>query len=249
MIDQRADERLDPLVRDDRHRHPPGVFQSGREEVDVLLGAVVITDGHLAEVVLRELARQSLEPHQRRHLTGPQRLGQGVDRGLAAGVAGQAGSVQQLHRAQGRLVPQRLPQDLPEGLRLRRSTNVPFGPLRLVIDGLDRGLVLDPPYRPHRHSGQGGHFRQRVAGPPEHLHLVTLEHVDHPFPRRRWSLQRLSKRRDQNLRNPQRLLALRRAHSARAISSSFCILRGGKSRRHTDHAPVRAAFHVVDPIP
>ena len=46
--------------------------------------------------------------------------------------------------------------------------------------------------------------------PPEHLHFVSFEHVDHPLPRRRESPRRLSspiglRRSDQNCRNPQHL--------------------------------------------
>ena len=65
-------------------------------------------------------------------------------------------------------------------------------------------------------AGQGGHFRPRVPGAPQYLNLVSLEHVDHPFPRRRLNLRRSSdpvglpagdqnfrKERDQSFRNPQ----------------------------------------------
>ena len=64
--------------------------------------------------------------------------------------------------------------------------------------------------------GQLRHLRPRVPRPPKHLNLVPLEHLDHPFPRRRLNLRRSSdpvglpagdqnfrKRRDQNFRNPQ----------------------------------------------
>jgi hypothetical protein len=37
----------------------------------------------------------------------------------------------------------------------------------------------------HGHAAQRGYFLPRVAGPPEYLNLVSLEHLDHPFPRRR----------------------------------------------------------------
>ena len=73
VIDQRADERFDLLVADERDLRPPRVFQPRREEVDDLLGAVVIVHADFSEVVLRKLARQALESHQRRDRPHPQR--------------------------------------------------------------------------------------------------------------------------------------------------------------------------------
>jgi hypothetical protein len=46
--------------------------------VDLRLGAVLISDPDLAEIVLRRLARQPLEPNQRCDRTDAQRLGQCV---------------------------------------------------------------------------------------------------------------------------------------------------------------------------
>ena len=83
-------------------------FSREAKKCTIVLGPVLIADAHFAEVVLRELAGQSLEPHQRRHRAGPQRLRQGIQRALAAGVAGLPRAMQQLDRPQRRVLGQRL---------------------------------------------------------------------------------------------------------------------------------------------
>ena len=166
--------------------------------------------------MLRKLAGQALKPDQRRHRPAAQHLRQAIQRGLAARVPGAAGAMEQLHRPQRRVVCQRREQDLPKRLGLRGAANLPPVSLRVIIDRRDRVLVHDPSDRPDGRAAERRHVRQRVARPPEHLNLVSLEHVDHPFPRRIWSLRRLSalgrlqkgdqnfrKSCDQNYRNPQ----------------------------------------------
>lgn len=66
VADQRSHQRLDALIRHQRHGDEARVLQSRREEVDPLLGAVDVTHIDVPEVMLRELARQSLEAHHRR---------------------------------------------------------------------------------------------------------------------------------------------------------------------------------------
>jgi hypothetical protein len=48
----------------------------------------------------------------------------------------------------------------------------------------DRRLILDASNASDGHPRQLGHVALRVARAPQNLDLVTLEHVDHPFPRR-----------------------------------------------------------------
>ena len=101
-------------------------------------------------------------------------------------------------------------------VRLRRTTDLTAGPLRRVINARDRAFRRDSPRGSGRHAAEGGHLPPRVIRPTQHLNLVSLQHVDHPFPRRRPSLRRsgpvglprggqnFRKRLGQNFRNPQR---------------------------------------------
>jgi hypothetical protein len=66
MLDERADQRFHPLIGDERDLDPARVLQAGGKEMDLRLCPVLIGDQHLAEVVLRKLAGQPLEPDQRR---------------------------------------------------------------------------------------------------------------------------------------------------------------------------------------
>jgi hypothetical protein len=75
MIDQRPHERLDLLIGNQRHLDPARVFQTRGKEVDLRLGAVLVPDPDLAEIVLRKLARQPLEPDQRCDRPDAQRPG------------------------------------------------------------------------------------------------------------------------------------------------------------------------------
>jgi len=72
---------------------------------------------------------------------------------------------------------------------------------------------------------------------------VSLEHVDHPFPRWRWSLQRslprkgdqnFRKRRDQNLRNPHLTLDANLEYQQRLGGMPFgvAVLHAPSSRMH-----------------
>jgi hypothetical protein len=71
--------------------------------VDALLAAVVEAHDDLAEIVLRELARHAFEANQRLLLLRPQRRDEAVERALAAGVALQPGSTENLDAEQVRL--------------------------------------------------------------------------------------------------------------------------------------------------
>ena len=180
------------------------------------LRPVLIAHAHFAEIVLREFARQPFESDQRRHDARAQRLRQGIDRALPAGVPGLPRPMEQFHRPHRRLLGQRLHEHLAIRLRRRGAPDLPARPLRGVIDRRDRGFRGDAPHGPHGHAAQRGDLLPRVPRPPKHLHLVSLEHLDHPFPRRRRNLRRLSgpvglpaggqnfrKGGGQNFRNPQ----------------------------------------------
>jgi hypothetical protein len=87
VIDKRTHQRFDLLVGDQRHFCPARVLQSRGEEVHDLLRPVLITDAHLAEIMLGGFAGEPFESHQRRHHSRPQRLGEGIDRALPTRVA------------------------------------------------------------------------------------------------------------------------------------------------------------------
>lgn len=61
-------------------------------------------------------------------------------------------------------------------------------PARLSDVGFLR-YALD---HPHGHAAERCDLRQRVARPAQYRDLVSLEHVDHLFPRWTWGLQRPS---------------------------------------------------------
>src|SRR5262249_39082111 len=90
---------------------------------------------------------------------------------------------------------------------LGRTPDLPPLALGRVIDGDDRGLSLDASYGPFAHAGELGGLALGVAGLPEHLNLVALDHVQHSSPRpgwfpERWSYpERLALRTGQNFWN------------------------------------------------
>jgi hypothetical protein len=87
--------------------------------------------------------------------------------------------MKQFHRPQRRVLRERGHQDVTIRFGLRRSPNLPTRPLGRVIDRCDVGFRGDAPHGPHRHPAQGRNVLPRVPRPPKHLHLVSLEHVDH----------------------------------------------------------------------
>jgi hypothetical protein len=85
MLDERADERFDPLIGDER-------------DLDLRLRPALIGDDDFAEVVLRKLARQSLESDQWGDHARTQRLREGRQCRLPTRVARHAGAMQELDR-------------------------------------------------------------------------------------------------------------------------------------------------------
>ena len=119
----------------------------------------------------------------------PNRVDQLVERTLAAGIPFQPRAPHHLHREQMGLFRELRDHERPKRFSLRRPTDPPLVPFRLVVNVTDRYLILDAADASYRHSCQLGHFFLPVAGASQYLDLVTLQHVDHPFPR--CSLQRV----------------------------------------------------------
>src|SRR5207249_3680832 len=86
-----------------RHVDPARVLEPRGEEVDPLLAPVEVAHVDLAEVMLRELARQALEPHQGGDRPWTQSAHRLVQRRLRSIVAQAPQAVQNLDRLQLRL--------------------------------------------------------------------------------------------------------------------------------------------------
>jgi hypothetical protein len=95
---QTAHDRLDTLVVDERDGHEARVLQSRREEVHALPLAVHERHVGMAEVVLRELARQSLEANHGCGARRPHRGHEPIESALAARVACLGRATQELLR-------------------------------------------------------------------------------------------------------------------------------------------------------
>ena len=127
-----------------------------------------------------------------------------VERALAARVAVQPRAPEDLQRDQLRLLRELLHHEAAERLGLRRPADLPPHPLGFAIDAGDRPFVLHPLDASDGHAGQLRHLRQAVPRLPQYLNRVTLQHVQHPsprrFPRRVWTPTGL-RRGGQNFRN------------------------------------------------
>ena len=148
----RVNERFYSLVGDQRDLYPAGVLQARREEVHLRLSPVVIRDEDFAEVVLRKLSGQPLEPHQRRDHARPQRLRERIQRRLPARIACHPGAMQELDRPQRRVLGQRLHEDVAIGCGFRWTSDLASGALRSVIDRRDRRFGADASHRPQGHA-------------------------------------------------------------------------------------------------
>ena len=101
------------------------------------LGAVLIRNLYLAEIVLRNFARESVEPDQRRDRPHSRCLRQRIHGTLAAAVPRQRCTMQRLDRPQRWVVGQRPHEHIPIRLGLRRATHLAPRPLGEVIDAGD----------------------------------------------------------------------------------------------------------------
>jgi len=102
------------------------------------------------EVVLRELARQPLEPNQRPGAVGTHRGDELIERGLPSRVASQSRPPEQLERHHLGFRCKKLRHEPPERLRLGRPTDCSPSPLERIVDRSDLGLLL---HRSHRAFG------------------------------------------------------------------------------------------------
>ncbi len=83
VLDEGARQALDTLVGNERHLDPAGVLEPRGEKVEGLFRAVEEVHVDVAEVVLRELARQSPEPHHGARAAGSQLGDEAVEGRLA----------------------------------------------------------------------------------------------------------------------------------------------------------------------
>ena len=117
-------------------------------------------DNRLAEVVLRELARQPLEAHHHRRGAWSQLGDQLVECRVAAIVAVQACSAEYLHRLQRRRVLVHLLQEfLDQGAAsgdLARPSDAALRSFALIIDVLDSRLAGDRTGASRKHPGRAG---------------------------------------------------------------------------------------------
>ena len=217
VIDQRAHQRLDPLVGHQRHLGPARVLQPRGKEVHHLLGPVLIAHAHFAEIVLREFARQPFESDQRRHdarraASAPahrprssRRCSPPAARDGATPPTATSGSSVSACTSTSRYASA---FDGRPTCRRARSAALSIV-VTAVSAAMRRAVRTDTPL-------SAAISLPRVPRPPKHLNLVSLEHLDHPFPRRRRNLRRLSgpvglpaggqnfrKGGGQNFRNPQ----------------------------------------------
>lgn len=176
--DQRAHQGLHLLVRDDRDVDPARVLQPRREEVDLLRRARGVAHDHLAEVVLAEFARQSLEAHERR-LHRRAHLGdEVVERALPAVVAAVPHAEEDLHRRELRLRLQDLGDHLPVRLDLARTAR-PSPRRRVLTELVTDRLRCDPPDRALRDPRRRGDPIRRRPRLLQDPHLVPLHGVPH----------------------------------------------------------------------
>jgi len=183
VVDFVASRAAGILIGNPRDLDEARVLQARGEEVDPPPASVQEAHVDLAEVVLRELARQPLEADKRTDVRRADRRHEVVDDRLTARVAGQPGPAQHFERHHLGLVRQQPRHELSEGLRLGRSSDRSSTPLEAIVDRGDLGL---PPHRPDgelARSGQPRHLRLQVPGAQKDLDLVPLPHPVHPSPR------------------------------------------------------------------
>ena len=120
--------------------------------------------------------------------SGPDRRDELVERALAARVARQTRSAQALYGQDLGLPGELGHEQCPEGLDLRGPAHAAARALPSRIQRPHRRLSGDALDAAFGDPGELGHLRQPVPGPAQHLDLVSLQHVDHPFPRHtlRW---------------------------------------------------------------
>ena len=128
---------------------------------------------YLPAVVLTELSRQPLEPHQQPGRLGTQRGYQPVERGLASLVAALQNSSQNLQCGQIRLFLQNPHHLFPE-IRDRARSDLSLGSLRGIIDLQHRALFRDTLYRAQRDPTQTRYLSLRMARFQQNRHFMSF---------------------------------------------------------------------------
>jgi hypothetical protein len=126
--------------------------------VHVPAAAVEEANIDLAEVVLRELTRQTLEAHQRLHLVRANSANQFVQRALAAPVAREPRSPQQLDGTHIGLLGELGANERPVRFHLGRPADAPTRARVRADQRRHRRLSFDALYAALRDAGEFGHL-------------------------------------------------------------------------------------------
>ena len=141
MVEQAAHQSLGLFVLHKTHLGPTRPLQTRSEEPHSPAGAVDESHVHLAEVVLTELARHTLETHLEVRRRRPELSDQVVHRGLAAVVAALATAAKNLQRHQPRVAVQQLDHERTIRLSLARPTHTATLTFDVVVH-MSHGLLL-----------------------------------------------------------------------------------------------------------
>ena len=148
--------------------------------MDPLLAPVEVAHVDLAEVMLRELARQALEPHQGGDRPWTQSAHRLVQRRLRSIVAQAPQAVQNLDRLQLRLSREHVDDPVAILLDHARPSDAAHFRRRDVPEFFDPRLAHDPLHAAQRNPGLRCDPSQRLAPCSQHLHPMSGHGSDHP---------------------------------------------------------------------
>jgi hypothetical protein len=180
---ERADQRLCPLVRHPRHPHPARVLEPVGREVDPLRPPLREPDVHLAEVELGKLPGHPLEAHHQLPGDRPSHLGpQSVEGALAHLHSLFPEPAQNLLPGRLRVPLHQRPHPIPRPVRHPRTAH-PAGPSRRrVIRRLHPRLPTDPPHRTTRDPEVPRHLPSTQPCRKHLLNGMSIDHPEHPPP-------------------------------------------------------------------
>src|SRR3989454_1172898 len=220
-MEQPADQRLLPLVGDERDVDEATPLEAAGKEADALHDAGDVPHAHQAEVVLAEFAGDALKADERGDGYRAEPPDQLVQRALAAPVAVVlAQASDDLAAGHGPLVVQPPLDRQGPGRGQRRATHAAGADQPRGVAAPHDGFVLDPPDAAHRHACLRGDRRLGHSDCAQDLDLMPGPGSDHssPFPGKRlaaaspgssvtsepvWTGQNFRKGSGQNFRNPQ----------------------------------------------
>jgi hypothetical protein len=179
VSDQRPQQRLHTLIGGEGDLDEAGVLEARSKEVVVLASAVDETDLDLPEVVLRELARESLEANHRRLGHRADRGHKRVEGGLGADKAALPSPTEQLQGQKLRVVLELLEDEAAPGLGDRGTAQAAAATQGRVVDVLDQRLGLDAADLADRDAAALGHVRLGVSGATENLDLMAHKQREH----------------------------------------------------------------------